>query len=580
MGLTNALQIGKSGILASQAALQAVGNNLANTGTENYHRSRVSLSPIGDQQISSGLFIGRGVQIQAITRLVDEALENRIRGSIADQSGSLERAEMLEQIESIQNELSDVNVSSRLSDFFAAWSDLAANPGTASDPSSALRSGVVNQGQIVSDHLQQLRLELIAQRQQVDSAITDSVRAVDNLLTQIENVNNSIALQESGRGEGASGLRDQRDGLLAELAGYLDISTNELNNGEVDVFVGSTPLILNGASRGLTLDGGIGQDGSSILVVVKDDGQAVDSTTGKLGAQISFRQNEWQQALDTLDTLSRELIFEVNKLHSTGQGLEGQSSIQGLNRVDDADAVLNTAASGLDFTPVHGSFQIHVVQNGITTTQQINIDLDGLNGNDTTLNTLVAQINDPASRLSGMITASVTPDGRLQLDASSASSEITFSDDSSGVLATLGVNSFFTGSDGSNIGVNQTLRDDPLQIGAARQYSLNQTLGTNENALAIADLANQSIAALSGRTLNSYWTDHVAEYASLLSSTKQQADADTIVLDSLKAQQQELSGVNVDEETIDLIQYQRSFQASARFISVTDELIQTLLGLV
>ncbi|QDU72362.1 flagellar hook-associated protein FlgK [Mucisphaera calidilacus] len=580
MGLTNALQIGKSGILASQSALQAVGNNLANVGTEGYHRSKVSLSPVGDQEILNGIFVGRGVQLQSITRLVDEALETRLRGSVANQSGSLERQELLEQVESVHNELSEISITSRLTDFFASWSSLAANPGSTSEPSTALRSDVVNEGQIAADHLRQIRLELTAQREQVDLAIIDSVNAVDSLLTQVEQINESIALQESGRGQGASALRDQRDVLLTELATYLDISTNELGNGEVDVFVGSTPLVLNGDSRGLTLENGIGQSAADVHVVIKDDGQRVNATTGKLGAQITFRQEDWQEAVDTLDNLARELIFEVNKLHSTGQGLVGSSSVTGANKVLDADASLNDPAAGLDFTPVHGSFQIHVEQNGVTTTQQINIDLDGLNGNDTTLNTLIAQINDPASRLAGMISASATADGRLQITAGSDSATISFSDDSSGVLATLGVNSYFTGSSAADIGVNQALQDDPRLIAAGRQHSLSDPLGANENALSIAELGSTPIEALNGRSLSDFWTDHVADYASRLSATGQQAEADTLVRQSLEAQRQELSGVNVDEETIDLIQYQRSFQASARFISVTDELIQTLLGLV
>ncbi|MEQ9455403.1 MAG: flagellar hook-associated protein FlgK [Phycisphaeraceae bacterium] len=580
MGLTNALQIGKSGILAAQSALQVVGNNMSNVGTDGYNRQRVSLSPVGDQQIGQGIFVGRGVQLEAITRLVDEALQTRLRGSIANQSGSLERQKLLTQIESIQNELAEVNVTTRLSEFFQSWSSLAGNPGTPSDPSTALRSDVINQGQTIADHLRDLRLEVIATREQTDEAIIDSVRAVDSLLSRVEELNNRIAIAESGQGEGASSLRDQRDVVLNELATYLDISTNELTNGEVDVFVGSTPLVLNGDSRGVALAEGIGQSGSSITLVVRDDGQTVNSSTGKLGAQIAFRQNDWQQALDTIDSLASELIFQVNRVHSTGQGLTAQSSVTGLNGVDDSTAVLTDAASGLDHLPTHGSFQIHITQNNVTTTQQINIDLDGLNANDTTLDSLVAQINT-SPRLAGLVSAAVTTDGRLNIAATSGSASLTFSDDTSGVLASFGVNSFFAGSNAIDITVNQALRSDPRNVAAARDVSVTgQSLGTNENALSIADLANQGLEALAGRSLTDFWSDHISENASKLSSTKQQAEADTIVKSSLEAQRQELSGVNIDEEAIDLIQYQRSFQASARFINVVDELLQTLLGLV
>ena len=46
------------------------------------------------------------------------------------------------------------------------------------------------------------------------------------------------------------------------------------------------------------------------------------------------------------------------------------------------------------------------------------------------------------------------------------------------------------------------------------------------------------------------------------------------------AQQQSISGVSMDEEAINLMQYQRAFQGSARFITVVDEMLQTVLGLI
>src|SRR5262245_32188921 len=128
MSLSGALQIGRSALVANQAALEVVGNNLANVATKGYHRQSIQLAAIKDQEIQRGIFVGRGVQIQAINRQVDEALEGRIRGGVSDQSASAATRDILSQIESLQNELTDSDLSSQLSDFFNAWSELANNP--------------------------------------------------------------------------------------------------------------------------------------------------------------------------------------------------------------------------------------------------------------------------------------------------------------------------------------------------------------------------------------------------------------------------------------------------------------------
>ena len=51
-------------------------------------------------------------------------------------------------------------------------------------------------------------------------------------------------------------------------------------------------------------------------------------------------------------------------------------------------------------------------------------------------------------------------------------------------------------------------------------------------------------------------------------------------LDSLASERESVSGVNLDEEAVNLMRFQRAFQAAARLITTIDELMQTLIGLV
>ena len=63
MGLTSSLQIGASGLLSSQAAIQVAGNNLANLTTEGYHRTDANLAAVRAREVQNGIFIGQGLTV-------------------------------------------------------------------------------------------------------------------------------------------------------------------------------------------------------------------------------------------------------------------------------------------------------------------------------------------------------------------------------------------------------------------------------------------------------------------------------------------------------------------------------------
>jgi flagellar hook-associated protein 1 FlgK len=141
MSINGALQIGQSAILASQAAIQVAGNNMANAATPGYNRQVARLSPSRPEYIGRGGFVGTGVQLARIQRTVDVALQGRARAAISDQNSAEIDQRFLNAIETIRNELTDQDLSSRLSAFFNSFSELANNP-----TDEAVRTVVVQQG--------------------------------------------------------------------------------------------------------------------------------------------------------------------------------------------------------------------------------------------------------------------------------------------------------------------------------------------------------------------------------------------------------------------------------------------------
>jgi len=275
--------------------------------------------------------------------------------------------------------------------------------------------------------------------------------------------------------------------------------------------------------------------------------------------------------IDKIDSLAGNLIFELNKLHASGQGLEGFSAVSATNQVDDATVALTDKRANLAFKPNSGSFVVHLKNKttGLTTSTLVQVDLDGAGGNDTTLNSLQADL-DAIPNISASIQG-----GKLNVAADSTDVEVSFSQDSSGVLAALGVNNFYTGKNAQDIAVNQNIVARPSLLAAAK----NGEKGDNQTALAIAGLESQAIAALNGASLKDTYESAVNSLATQSAAAKTNAEATRVVKETLEAQRESLSGVSLDEEAINLMRQQRAFQAASRLIQAVDEMVQTLLQL-
>ncbi len=563
MSINGALQIGRSAMTASQAALQVAGNNMANAATEGYFRRSVHMAAAMDERVGTNMFIGQGVQLLSIKREVDIALQARVRNALSDESAALVDQRFLIAVETLQNELTSNDLSSQLSEFFNGFSELANNP-----EDHAVRALVVQLGVGVASTITGLRDEYAKLREQIDTTLDVSIDSANGILDQISALNLQIAQTEQGAGEAGS-LRDQRDRLVDQLSEFIDISVNEQQNGMIDILSGSTPIILAGESRGIELR--IESDNGTIeaSVRVAADGTELTPTNGEIGALLRQRAETVEPSIQDLDDLASNLIFEVNRLHSQGQGRFNPSSFTGSYQAADTTVPLNDAAADLPFQMKNGGFYIHVINSasGAENAYRIDVDPDAMS-----LDDLVAEINTVTGGTN--VTASLTPARMLQLTAN-AGFELSFTDDTAGVLAGLGVNSFFTGENAATMGVAQEIRDDPNRLAAGA----NNVPGSNDTALALANLQDQPIAALGEASLRDFWQESVNGLAVRTATANQQVETTGLVRESLSAQLLAVGGVSLDEESVNLLTFERQFQAAARFISVIDEILQTLLSL-
>lgn len=567
MSLNGALQIGRSALTVSQAALQVAGHNMANAGTVGFHRQTIHLSPLRGEILGRNSQTGSGVQLSAIRREIDAALQARYRNSVSQNNRDLIDQRFLTAIESLQNELTDNDISTGLSVFFNSFSELANNP-----DDNAVRNVVIQQGKNLASRISSLRGDYTATLVEADRSLGGAIDKANSILDQIAQVNGQITQAEGAGGGQANSLRDQRDLLIDELSQYVDISTIEHSNGSVDILIGSTPVLLGGVNRGLELRSTVENGQTHVSMRIKADGTQIQIDSGSIGGLMHQRENTIQPVIDDLDAFASQLIFQVNKIHAQGQGrapVAGMSSIAGAYGSLDPSANLNVTGAGMPFQIKNGSFFIHVThaETGTRTSHQININGDAMSMND-----LVNQINTVVGVPN--VTAAVGANGQLTLNAS-AGYKMSFSDDSAGALAALGINTFFTGSDATDIDVNQIIVDDPNLLAAGAGH----IDGSNSTAVAIANLQDLRLDDLGGKTIRELWQNGVNGLAVKANAAIAAVESSTIVKESLNAQMQSVSGVSLDEESINLLTFQRQFQAAARFISVIDETFQTLLSI-
>ena len=564
MSLIGALNIGSTALAVSQTQLQTTGNNIANANTPGYTRQVAGQVALPTQQIQPGRFIGTGVDLTGIKRQIDQALESRLRAATSDTAAADNSQQWLGRVESTFNALSGNDLSAQLSTFFNSWSNLANTPQNA-----GLRQVVLANGGTVAQTFQDLRGQLVNLSGDSTGQLKTLAGQANDLAQRVADLNAQIVVTEGGTGGTAGSLRDARDQALKQLSQLVDVQTIEQPSGAVNVYVGSEPLVSNAQNRGIAVKQGTVNGLAINSVVFKADGGTINITSGQLGS-LNTVQKQVGDAVAKLDSQANALIFQLNKIHASGQGLQGAAGFTASNTVTDPTVALNNPKSGLKFSANNGSFVIHVKQTGtgLVTSTLVQVDLNG-QPTDTTLNSL-------KSSLAGINGVNATiANGRLSIAAASPDAQISFSQDSSGALSALGINNFYTGGNARDIAVNQTLAAQPSLLAAAK----NGSPGDNQTALAIAALEGQPIASLNGASLKDSYQALVNGIATSTSAAKTNAEAAKSITDTLQAQRDALSGVSIDEEAINLLKQQRAFQGAAKLITAVDEMMKTLLAM-
>ena len=566
MSLFSAVQTAATSLQVTQLGLQTVGNNIANANTPGYIRQQVIQTPNAGYRYGNAI-VGLGVRAQSVEQVVDETLLDRLRTT--NSQLALQEQREFENVnqEAMLNELTDRDFSSMLNRFSTAFQEIANQPN-----SEAVKLLALRRGQEISTQLRGMSENINESATSARRSIRDVTADINRLAKEIGVLNSRIVELEGGLDPRSSavGLRDARIKALNELSTLVNIEASEQKDGSVTVFIGGDFLLATNLVRELKVQV-LENDPRGVEVRFVDTDSQIPIAGGKLAGLYEAAQPSRPDGLLTkIDDLARNIIRVVNFVHSQGQGSRGFTSTVGETSILNTDRPIESGNPNADIQS--GSFWITVADEATSTQRSIEIPVVQLGlPNDTTPAQVIAAINN----IDG-ISASLTNDGKLEIKSDSPAINFSFSKDTSGVLSAFGVNTFFKGNSALDIEVRSALINDPNLLAAS---SKGVGVGA-DNALAIAKAISDGHPILDGRSVNNLYQEMYGDAIRSINEQKGIASGLRDFHQALESEHMRISGVNLDEEAVKMMSYQRSFQATSKVISTIAELLETLVNMV
>lgn len=318
--MSDLLSIGKSGLFASKQSLETTGHNIANANTEGYSRQRV-VQTTNAPVARMGNVEGTGVRTMGNQRIHDEFVEKRFNSHISQHEFSKERANRLEQIENIFNEVDNEGLNNIMNRFYNSFRDLANQP-----ENEAVRSVVRDTATLIVKDIRRIRTTLDDVSATIDRNLQKNVVDINSTLGRISKLNKEIAKLENIGGESGD-LRDQRDGAIRNLSEFFELSTYQDNNGNYVVSAKNVgTLVAGGAIQELAIGpveankAGNNMPGA-VEIYFKDRTAEPLSKSfrgGTLSSILQVRNEDVKKLRDNIDSLTYEFANSVNAIHRRG----------------------------------------------------------------------------------------------------------------------------------------------------------------------------------------------------------------------------------------------------------------------
>ena len=335
-GLTTSLLTGLQALNATQAALNATSNNIANSNTAGYTREVAQLSE-NQEQLIGGTVIGGGVSLDGIQSVRDELLNLQIQQQTSQQNSADTESSNLQ---SIQNLFSSTgaDIASTLSAFSSSLIQLSANPSNA-----ATQESVLTAGQNLAQSFNSTANGLTSAQTAADQQVTTTVAQINSITQQIAQLNAQLSPSVMTQQNGGT-IEDQRDQLVQQLSTLVGISVTQSSDGEVITTGNGTPLVMGGQSYNLQT--ATGSDGLQHVLDTNGNDITSDIQGGQLGGTLQIRDQVIPGFLNSLNTLASQFAAAFNNAQAMGydsNGNAGQAFFSLPSNAADAAAGISVA---------------------------------------------------------------------------------------------------------------------------------------------------------------------------------------------------------------------------------------------
>jgi flagellar hook-associated protein 1 len=548
-GLNATLNIGVQALDAAQAALDATSNNIANVNTPGYTEEAAQLSEEPLNQSGNDI-TGGGVTMDGIQSVQDELLNLQIQQQTSSQSSANTESASLQQIQTYFT-TTGTDIASALTAFSSSLDALSASP-----TSTATQQSVLSAGQDLAQAFNTTANGLSSAQSSANGLVTTSVAQINALNQQIAQLNGQIE-QLTNSGQNDSSAEDQLNAAVQQLSGLTGISVTQSNSGDTIMAGNGTPLVMGNQS--FTLQTTTGSDG--FQQVLDSNGSNITSTLngGQLGGAIQMRDQTIPGMLSQLNSLASQFSGSFNSAQK--QGLDSNGN-QGQNFFA-VPVNSNGAASGITVA--------------ISDPSLLAINSMGAGNGNSNVANLSAVLTQPLPSNSAS-SAGRTPSVPLATGTTLTNGSVTSISD-----ASTGQTFSFTAGASSTIASLQaaiasavtagTLSNGTgLSLSAAGHVIISTTAAGDTLQVSSNDSVLGQFNSTSGKTPASAYASLVFDVGNATSNANTQSTALGKTLLQLTDQQSSVSGVNIDDETANLIRFQTAYQAGARIVSTIQQL--------
>ncbi|MDV3427492.1 MAG: flagellar hook-associated protein FlgK [Bacillota bacterium] len=600
-GLFSTFNIAVRGMSVQQKAIDTTSHNIANANTEGFSRQRINIEttrPFTGLSYS----LGTGADVTEVLRVRDSFMDYQIRNEMSTQGLYTTRDSFLSQVESIFNEPSDTGISSLMGKFFDAFQELSKQP-----QDSNARTVAAEQSSALCDSLNHVYNQLTSLKGNAREAIESSIIDANSTLSQIDDLNKQI-MSASITGNSPNDLMDKRDLLIDQLSSKFNIVVEKGKFNGVDIKpadglgINNTYLIKSSDTDNIKKLSYIdsiepsGEEGTYNIVYYRFG----DRTNPENRQQLTVSGIDSEEKLNEIES-TRVLVsdakgYAVSKSNES-ETLEGTCSYQDLvlfnpssgelkgnisveSDVDDYINEVNKLAKTL-------AFAVNSIHSGITTDAYVPDDASYIPKMDHMpffINSGAAEYNENNEMTNlGTILSS---ESEINAGNISVNKQILFdvmniktrtNDDKYGSEKD---NNIDGNKDGERALAISKLRDSLIRL-QDMGTAINSRYDLFDASKGGSTLSNNNMTIsnnINGVTMDSYFKDIIDKLGIQEQQAQRIVKNQDSLLSSLKESKESVSGVSIDEEVANIVQYQHAYQANAKVITVIDELLDVVVN--